>query len=64
MELDPKQKEELEKLEKGIQEKKFDRKDPYSTNRTLYNPQNGDMYVTVTDSNGNIKRKVFNLFGE
>jgi hypothetical protein len=64
MDLDQKQKEELERLEKEIQEKKFDRKDPYSTHRTLYNPQNGDMYITVTDSNGNVKRKVFNLLGD
>ena len=43
MNFEQKQKEELEKLENALtsQSLQYDPKDPYSTDRTLYNPTNG-----------------------
>jgi hypothetical protein len=63
MELEKKQLEDLKKIEDGVVERKF-QPDPYLTNRTLYNPTNGDLYITVSDKNGNIRRKIINLLGE
>lgn len=64
MTFDEKQNEELNKLQNALVSQSFDRKDPYSTNRTLYNPTNGDLYVTITDINGNTRRQVFNLLSD
>ncbi len=58
------QKREADRLANNAISQSFDRKDPYSTNRTLYNPASGDLYVTITDSNGNVRRKVFNLLSD
>jgi hypothetical protein len=63
MDLEKKQLEDLKKIEDGIVERKS-QPDPYTSNRTLYNPTNGDLYVSVSDKNGNIRRKVINLLGE
>jgi hypothetical protein len=63
MELEKTQLEDLKKIEDGIVERKS-QLDPYLTTRTLYNPTNGDLYVSVSDKNGNIRRKVINLLGE
>lgn len=63
MELEPKQLEDLDKIEKGLVSKRT-QPDPYSTNRTMYNPSTGDLYISVTDKGGNIRRKVVNLLGE
>lgn len=62
MELEPKQKKDLEKIKKGLASRA--QPDPYSDRRTLYNPMNGDLYISVSDVNGNIRRKVINLLGE
>lgn len=56
-------KEELDKINQQIKEKRY-QPDPYSTHKTLYNPSNGDLYISVTDKNGNIRRKVVNLLGD
>lgn len=48
----------LSKVEKRVQP------DPYTTDKTLFNPSNGDLYITITDKNGRIRRQVINLFGE
>ena len=62
MELEPKQKSDLEKISKGLASRI--QPDPYVDRRTLYNPATGDLYVSVSDINGNIRRKVINLLGE
>ena len=38
--------------------------DPYSTHKRLYNPSTGDLYISVTDKNGNVRRQVVNLMGD
>jgi hypothetical protein len=38
--------------------------DPFITNRTLFNPESGDLYITITDKNGRISRKVINLLSD
>lgn len=62
MELEPGQKKDLEKIKTGLVSKS--QPDPYSDRRTLYNPATGDLYISVSDVNGNIRRKVINLLGE
>jgi translation elongation factor EF-G len=62
MELEPKQKKDLEKISKGLASRT--QPDPYVDRRTLYNPATGDLYISVSDINGNIRRKVINLLGE
>lgn len=62
MELEPNQKNDLEKIKRGLASKT--QPDPYSDRRTLYNPATGDLYISVSDVNGNIRRKVINLLGE
>lgn len=57
------QKDELEKLNKQISTKR-EQPDPYATHKKLYNPSTGDMYISVTDKNGNVRRQVINLMGE
>jgi len=66
MNFEQKQKEELERLENALasQSLHYDIKDPYSTDRTLYNPTNGDLYVTIIDKNGRARRTVVNLMGD
>jgi hypothetical protein len=63
MDLEKKQLEDLEKIDKGLVDKRI-QPDPYTTTKTLYNPSTGDLYVSVADKNGNIRRKVINLLGE
>lgn len=38
--------------------------DPFQTNKTLYNPTTGDLYITITDKNGNVRRNVINLLND
>ncbi len=38
--------------------------DPYNTHKTLFNPSNGDLYITITDKHGRIRRQVINLLGD
>ena len=66
MNFDQKQIEELEKLnnELASQSLQYEPKDPYSTDRTLYNPTTGDLYVTIREKNGKIRRTVVNLMGD
>lgn len=61
--LEDKQKKELEKLDKELTTKR-EQPDPYATHKKLYNPSTGDLYITITDKNGMIRRQVINLMGE
>jgi hypothetical protein len=63
MDLEKKQFEDLEKIKKGLVSKRT-QPDPYQSNRTLYNPTNGDLYISVVDKNGILRRKIINLLGE
>jgi hypothetical protein len=38
--------------------------DPFATNKTLFNPESGDLYITTTDKNGRIRRRVINLLSD
>ena len=62
MELEAGQNQDLEKIKKGLVGKS--QPDPYIDKRTLYNPATGDLYISTSDINGNIRRKVINLLGE
>ena len=66
MNFDQKQIEELEKLNNTLasQSLQYEPKDPYSTDRTLYNPTKGDLFVTIKEKNGKIRRTVVNLMGD
>jgi hypothetical protein len=54
---------ELDKLNTQLS-KKREQPDPYNTNKKLYNPSTGDLYITITDKNGNTRRQVINLMGD
>jgi len=49
---------------KNSQPKKRVQPDPFTTNRTLFNPESGDLYITITDKNGRIRRQVINLLSD
>lgn len=57
-------KKELEQLKSKDTKSKKVQPDPYNTHKTLYNPANGDLYISVTDKNGNVRRKVINLLAD
>lgn len=61
-------KDEKIKLQQELQNKerkeKVKQPDPYTTNRTLYNPTTGDLYITISDENGNVRRNVINLLSD
>lgn len=61
--MDKKTKEQLDKINKEIS-KKREQPDPYATHKKLYNPSTGDLYISVTDKNGNVRRQVVNLMGD
>ena len=50
-----------EKLKQQREELKQELSDPIRSNRKLYNPQTGDLYITTTDTQGRIRRSVINL---
>jgi hypothetical protein len=49
---------------KNSKPKKRVQPDPFTTNRTLFNPESGDLYITITDKNGRIRRQVINLLSD
>lgn len=61
--MEDKNKKELDKINQQIS-KKREQPDPYKTHKTLYNPSTGDLYISVTDKNGNVRRQVVNLLGD
>ena len=50
-----------EKLKQQREELKQELSNPIMSNRKLYNPSTGDLYITTTDKNGKIRRSVINL---
>lgn len=50
-----------EKLKQQREELKEELSNPMGSNRKLYNPSTGDLYITTTDKNGKIRRSVINL---
>jgi hypothetical protein len=50
-----------EKLKQQREELKQELSDPLSSNRKLYNPSTGDLYITTADKQGRIRRSVINL---
>lgn len=53
-------KEEKIQLQKR-EELKQELSDPIRSNRKLYNPSTGDLYITTSDTQGRIRRSVINL---
>lgn len=54
---------ELEKLHLiNLETKK--QPDPYQSNKTLYNPTTGDLYITSIDDTGRVRRNVINLLSD
>lgn len=57
-------KKDLEQLKSIEAKNKKVQPDPYNTHKTLYNPASGDLYISITDKNGVVRRKVINLLGD
>lgn len=52
-----------EKIKQQREQLKKEISNPLGSNRKLYNPTTGDLYITTTDKNGFVKRSVINLLG-
>jgi len=50
-----------EKIKQQREELKQELSDPIRSNKRLYNPQTGDLYITTTDKNGRVRRSIVNL---
>ena len=61
--LDPKQREELERLNKLIVSQSIQHEQTPS-NKKMFNPQTGEMTLWVNDGNGGSKFSSINLFGD
>ncbi len=49
---------------KNSEPKKRVQPDPLTTNKKMFNPSTGDLYITITDKNGRIRRQVINLLSD
>lgn len=50
-----------EKLKQQREELKEELSNPMGSNKKLYNPSTGDLYITTTDKQGRTRRSVINL---
>ena len=50
-----------EKIKQQREELKKELSNPVGSRRKLYNPSTGDLYITTTDKNGQVRRSVINL---
>jgi hypothetical protein len=62
--LDPKQKEELERLNRALEEQKFLPDDKKLLRRKMYNPQTGELQLFVDNGKGGVKLTSVNLLGD
>lgn len=63
MTSEEKRKRDLEAM-RNLEQKKRVQPDPLATNKTMFNPSTGDLYITTTDKNGRIRRQVINLLSD
>ena len=62
--LDPKQQEELDRLNKALEEQKFQPEDKKLLRRKMYNPQTGELQLFVDNGKGGVKLTSVNLLGD
>jgi hypothetical protein len=62
--LDPRQQEELERLNKALEEQKFLPEDKKLLRRKMYNPQTGELQLFVDNGKGGVKLTSVNLLGD
>ena len=62
--LDPKQLEELQRLNNALQQQNVKPEDKKLLNRKLFNPQTGELQLFVDDGRSGVKLSSVNLFGD
>ncbi len=62
--LDPKQQEELDRLNRALEEQKFLPDDKKLLRRKMYNPQTGELQLFVDNGKGGVKLTSVNLLGD
>lgn len=62
--LDPKQLEELQRLNIALQQQNVKPEDRKLLNRKVFNPQTGELQLFSDDGKGGVKLSSINLFGD
>ena len=62
--LDPKQLEELEKLNRALISQSLDEVDTKLLQRKMFNPQTGELQIFADNGNGGVNLASINLFGD
>jgi len=62
--LDPKQLEELEKLNRALVSQSLDETDKKLLQRKMFNPQTGELQLFADDGKGGVSLASINLFGD
>jgi len=62
--LDPKQQEELDRLNQALVSQSFQPEDRKLLNRKIFNPQTGELQLFVDNGKGGVKMASINLFGD
>jgi hypothetical protein len=62
--LDPKQLEELQRLNIALQQQNVKPEDRKLLNRKVFNPQTGELQLFADDGKGGVKLSSINLFGD
>lgn len=62
--LDPKQQEELDRLNRALVSQSLQPEDRKLLNRKMFNPQTGELQLFVDNGKGGVKLSSVNLFGE
>jgi hypothetical protein len=62
--LDPKQLEELQRLNQALKNNNVKPEDKKALNRKLFNPQTGELQLFSDDGKGGVKLSSINLFGD
>jgi len=62
--LDPKQQEELERLNRALVSQSLQPEDKKLLNRKLFNPKTGELQLFTDNEKGGVKLSSINLFGD
>jgi len=62
--LDPKQQEELERLNRALVSQSLQSEDRKLLNRKLFNPKTGELNLFTDNGKGGVKLSSINLFGD
>jgi hypothetical protein len=62
--LDPKQQEELDRLNQALVSQSLQPEDRKLLNRKIFNPQTGELQLFVDNGKGGVKMASINLFGD